>query len=247
MNAQAAPRMASRTQKSASVSKQDIVQVAAQLLAEGGREALTSRAVVAAAGVQVPTIYRQFGDMRGLLNEVATYGFAEYLRLKAAGTLGSDPVENLRQGWDLHVQFGLDHPAIYTLIYGDPDPEAPFTAAVQAQAVLHGLVQAIAEAGRLRVDVTCAAQMVHAAGCGTTLTLLALKPEQRDLTCPALTRDAVLAAITTPPNESAAAQQGQVANRAVTLKAALPEATMLTPGERTLLGEWLDKLSRAEK
>ena len=39
--------------------KDRIVRVAADLLAEGGREAVSTRAVAAAAGVQVPTIYRQ--------------------------------------------------------------------------------------------------------------------------------------------------------------------------------------------
>jgi hypothetical protein len=34
------------------------VQAAARLLAEGGREAVSTRAVAAAAGVQAPTIYR---------------------------------------------------------------------------------------------------------------------------------------------------------------------------------------------
>ena len=38
--------------------------------ADGGRGAVTTRAVSAAARVQPPTIYRQFGDMRGLLDAV---------------------------------------------------------------------------------------------------------------------------------------------------------------------------------
>ncbi len=42
-----------------------ILQAAARLLAEGGREAVSTRAVSSAAGVQAPTIYRQFGDMQG--------------------------------------------------------------------------------------------------------------------------------------------------------------------------------------
>ena len=43
----------------------------AQLLNDGGREAVSTRAVAAAAGVQPPTIYRQYGDMQGLLSAVA--------------------------------------------------------------------------------------------------------------------------------------------------------------------------------
>src|SRR4051794_36006940 len=50
-----------------------ILQAAARLLAEGGREAVSTRAVSRAAGVQAPTIYRQFGDMQGLLDAVASH------------------------------------------------------------------------------------------------------------------------------------------------------------------------------
>ncbi|WP_437753552.1 TetR family transcriptional regulator [Sorangium sp. So ce1389] len=56
-----------------------IVAAGAELLAEGGRGALTTRAVAAAAGVQAPTIYRLFGDERGLLEAVAERGLAKHI------------------------------------------------------------------------------------------------------------------------------------------------------------------------
>src|SRR5215218_6472160 len=87
--------------------RERIVAAAAKLLATGGREAVSTRAVSAAAGVQAPTIYRQFGDMRGLLDEVASYGFSVYLRDKTARERAEDPVDDLRLGWDLHVGYGL--------------------------------------------------------------------------------------------------------------------------------------------
>ena len=93
------------------------MRAAAELLAEGGREAVSTRSVAAAAGVQAPTIYRLFGDMRGLLDEEAAFGFSEYLRSKVAREVVEDPVEELRRGWDLHVGFGLDNPGLYRLMY----------------------------------------------------------------------------------------------------------------------------------
>ena len=97
-----------------------ILRAAAMLLAEGGREAVSTRAVSAAAGVQPPTIYRQFGDMQGLLDAVAADGFARYLRAKVAREGTEDPVADLRAGWDAHIDFGLANPALYALMYGDP-------------------------------------------------------------------------------------------------------------------------------
>src|SRR3954452_18482594 len=100
-----------------------IVTAAAALLADGGRDAVTTRAVAAAAGVQAPTIYRLFGDKTGLLDAVAEHGFQAYLGGKAAPD--GDPVECLRAGWDLHVGFGLANPGLYALMYGNPRPGPP--------------------------------------------------------------------------------------------------------------------------
>jgi AcrR family transcriptional regulator len=223
-----------------------IVRAAADLLVDGGREAVTTRAVAAGAGVQAPTIYRQFGDMRGLLDEVASYGFSTYLRDKTMREREEDPVEDLRRGWDLHVEFGLANPTLYTLMYGDPTSGTESTAAVEAATILRDLVRRVAEAGCLRVSVERAANMIHAAGCGVTLTLIGARPADRDPALSETTREAILAAVTSDEPEDWKEQndRDRVANRAVALKAVLPEAENdLSSGEKTLLSEWLDRLS----
>lgn len=220
--------------------RQRIVEAAAALLTDGGRDAVSTRAVSAAAGVQAPTIYRLFGDKKGLLDAVASYGFAAYLREKTAQLPGDDPVDDLRRGWDLHVGFGLAHPAFYTLIYGEPRPGVESPAAREAAAVLGRLVRRIAEAGRLRVSEERAAQLVHSAGAGITFTLIAIPPERRDMTLSTLARESVIAAITAV--RPAGAADG-VVPAAVALRAALPEVTVLTSAERGLLGEWLDRVA----
>ncbi|HEY0937917.1 MAG TPA: helix-turn-helix domain-containing protein, partial [Trebonia sp.] len=47
-----------------------LVEVAAELLASQGPDAVTTRSVALAAGVQAPAIYRLFGDKGGLLDAV---------------------------------------------------------------------------------------------------------------------------------------------------------------------------------
>ena len=201
---------------------------------------MSTRAVAAAAGVQAPTIYRQFGDMRGLLDEVASFGFSAYLRGKVAREREEDPVEDLRRGWDLHVGFGLANPGLYKLMYGDPGSGAEATAALEAAEVLHGLVHRVAEAGRLRVGEGRAAQMVHAAGSGVTLTLIGVEPEERDPALSDMAREAVIAAITT--DGPAPAAPGPV-SAAVALRAVLPQTSALSARERGLLQEWLDRIA----
>jgi AcrR family transcriptional regulator len=154
-----------------------IVGAAAELLATGGRNAVTTRAVSAAAGVQPPTIYRHFGDMQGLLGVVARETLAVHVREQATRALTNDPVEDLRRGWDLHIAFGLANPDAFALLYSAPSVAAHISVIHEGVAVLQGLVARIAEAGRLRVDVVHATVLIHAAGTGVTLTLAATPPE----------------------------------------------------------------------
>jgi len=224
-----------------------ILRAATTLLAEGGREAVSTRAVSAVAGVQPPTIYRQFGDMQGLLDAVADDGFARYVRAKVARRDGEDPVADLRAGWDLHVGFGLANPALYALMYGDPQPGVIAPAAVEARDMLEGLVRRVAAAGRLRVGVERATRTIHAAGVGVVLTLIAVEDTGRDLAMSDQTREAVLAAVTTDatPGEAPAhaAPRRDAVSHAVALKALLPDASAaFTSAERGLLTEWLDRL-----
>ena len=230
--------------------KEKIVHVAADLLAQGGREAVSTRAVAAAAGVQAPTIYRHFGDMRALMDAVAIYGFEGYMREKTSREPTDDPVETLRQGWDLHVAFGLSHPAFYALMYGDTRSETRSSAADEGYKVLHTHLLRVAEAGRLRVGVERAAQMIHAGGCGVTFTLLELDPNERDLSLSAQTREVILGAITLPKDSAEASAKTALGSRAAThavaLKAVLDEVTALSSGEKILLSEWLDRLSQTD-
>lgn len=230
------------TAMSAKGPRERIIEATATLLSEGGRDAVSTRTVCAAARVQAPAIYRLFGDMQGLLDAAGSYGLASYLAEKTAIADSDDPVEDLRLGWDLHVEFGLAQPAFYTLIFGDVRPGHQSPAAEQAAAILAHRVNRIAQAGRLRVTEERAAQLVHSTGKGVTLTLIAAPPEKRDLALSTIARESILAAITTDTVTPAASTS--LLNAAVSLQAHLDEATVLSDGERVLLGEWLRRIGR---
>lgn len=225
-----------------------ILQATADLLAQRGREAASTRSVSAAAGVQAPTIYRQFGDMRGLLDAVAQETLAKYVHQMALGEPADDPLEALRRGWDDHVAFGLANPAVYALIYSDPTIASHTPAARDDLAILHEMVSRIAQAGQLRVSVSHAANLLAAAGSGVTLSLIATAPEARDPKLSTAMREAVIAAITVSSTTGNATDDAsgpeRVAARAVALQAVLSETPgILSPAEQLLLGEWLDKLA----
>lgn len=218
-----------------------IVRATTILLTEGGREAVSTRAVSAAAGVQAPAIYRLFGDKQGLLDAVAADVLAAYVSDKASVEPSGDPIEDLRTGWDSHVGFGLANPALYVL-YADPRPDAPPPAAIAGADILAGLIHRIAAAGRLRVSEERAVQLVHAAGTGTTLTLIAQSEAHRDPELSDLARESVIAAITTDaPTDRT---PGPV-SAAIALRAGLGHTDVLTPHEGALMRDWLDRIAAA--
>lgn len=217
-----------------------IVDASLALLARGGRDALSTRAVCAEAGIQAPTLYRIFGDKQGLLDAVAARGLERYLAEKHGLARTDDPVGDLRAGWDLHVAFGLDNAAIYIMIYGNPDPDRMTPAARQARAILEGLVHRIALAGRLAVPEAHAVQVIEAAGRGTILMHLSASPEDRDPKLSTSVREAVIGVICA---ESPASESSSLARSAVALLAQLDEAQELTPGERGLLVELLERVA----
>ncbi|MGW3617657.1 TetR/AcrR family transcriptional regulator [Micromonospora arida] len=213
-----------------------IVAAATQLLREKGANAVTTRAVAQAAGVQAPTIYRLFGDKDGLIDAVAEHVMATYVSRKSVAADG-DPVADLRAGWRAHVEFGLTNPELYALI-AIRGSGAPSAATIAGLDVLRRRVRRLAAAGLLRVDEERALMMIHSAGNGTILTLLGMPPGQRDLGLGEAMLDAVLTSIlaTTPVTPDTTANAV-----AVTFATVLPDLAGLTDAERALMAEWLHR------
>lgn len=220
-----------------------IVVAALELLAAGGVDAVSTRAVSTAAGVQAPTLYRLFGDKQGLLDAAASEGFRSYVAGKTRREPTDDPVQDLRDGWDAHVELGLANPALFVLMYDRTRAGGSVSPAASAAAdILARHVARIAEAGRLRVPQDRAVALIEAGGRGTTLTLIDTPADRRDPLLSATAREAVIAAITT--DTAAVARPGPVP-AAVALAAALPDLDTVTAGERALLGEWLDRIAHS--
>ena len=179
-----------------STARERIIDAAARILAEQGRDALTTRAIATAAGAHAPAIYRQFGGMRGLLDAVASRGFDSYLANNVARDRHDDPVDDLRSSWDAHIRFGLTHPVLYALMFGDPAVTIASTAARRAAEILDELIGRIARAGRLRVSEDHANSMIRAAGMGVVFQLLATPVEHRSPALADAMREAVLASVT---------------------------------------------------
>ncbi|MBE1487747.1 TetR/AcrR family transcriptional regulator [Plantactinospora soyae] len=223
-----------------------ILHAAADLLARSPEADVSTRAVCEAAGVGAPVLYRQFGDKEGLLSAVVDFGFEQYLAGKRAAKPSTDPVRDLRDGWDNHISFALENPNFYRLMYS-PGLSTPPDAAAEAHALLLAVLERCASAGRLRVSPTLAAQMVMPANAGVALLLITRPAIYSDADeVAARVREAIVTAVTTPDEPAGTAPPvGEVAVLAASLGALLraqPESP-LSGAETALLLEWLTRLA----
>lgn len=215
-----------------------ILDTAHELLNTDGRDAVTTRAITSALHIQAPTIYRIFGDKQGLFDQVALHGFSAHLATWTGWTPGTDPVDSLRQGWDMHVDWGLRHPQVYSIAYGEPRVGSSSPAADAIDAILRTQIEEAAAVGVLAVPVEVAVSMIRAAGVGVVFTLLAMSAERRDRTLSHRIRESTFAGVFA---------QGMPAldhgGAAMQLRQQLAGATVLSANERALLGDWLDRLA----
>jgi AcrR family transcriptional regulator len=218
-----------------------IVRAATDLLADGGRAAVSTRSVSTAAGVQPPTIYRIFGDMDGLLDAVATQAFEDYLVDKRGLGETDDPLDDLRRSWDLHVDFGLSRPMFYTLVYGGPADDRASTLRAEALERLHGMIARVAAVGRLAMSVERATALMHANGIGLVLSQIVVPPADRDPELPAIAREATIRTITSGKIPG----RKDIQSQATRLRVALgnQSETPLSPTEQALLDDWLRRLA----
>ncbi|MEU9135996.1 TetR/AcrR family transcriptional regulator [Streptomyces sp. NPDC048404] len=237
-----------------------ILAVAAELVARSPDGDVSTRAVCEAAGVGAPALYRHFGDKEGLLSAVVDHGWERYLAAKRERHPGTDPVQDLREGWDGHTEFALRNPNLYRLM-NSPAMRTPPAAALEAHRILTADLRRAAEQGKLRLAPGLAAQMIMSANVGVCLMLVSRPATFTDETLSRRVRDAVHAVVFTPDVTAPDARTATPGAREV-FEAAAPgvpaTATRLgallrqnpspafTSAETALFSEWLDRLSNTE-
>ncbi|MFJ8964606.1 TetR/AcrR family transcriptional regulator [Lentzea sp. NPDC102401] len=225
--------------------RQQILEVAAEILEREGAQAVSTRSVAAAAGIRAASLYQLFGDKDGLLAALAIHAFDLYLAQKQTVAHTDDPVADMRRGWDFHVDFGVAHPAFYVLMFGTALPGRRPPAAEQARELLLGFLDRVAAAGRLRVPPALAADLLTAGITGVTLSLIGTPAGDRDPEVSTRMRDVVVDSLVT---DAAPAAGPGLAPHALALDTALVTAgedgLPLRPAETALLRDWLGLLAR---
>jgi AcrR family transcriptional regulator len=99
--------------------REALIEASESLLAERGVEGFSLREVARRSGVSPAAPAHHFGDMAGLLAEVARHAFEGLAAALEAGNRrgGSDPVARLREQGLGYVGFALKHPGRFGLMF----------------------------------------------------------------------------------------------------------------------------------
>ena len=221
------------TEKERGDTRTRLLDAAADMIAAAPGEDVSLRAVCAAAGVQMPTLYHFFGSKQGLTDAVVERGFDLYLSEKAAHESTGDPIQDIRDGWDAHVAFGIRNPGFYTLMYGKVRPGYSPEPQSRPSEILRALTTKAHEQGRLSTSPEQAAAHVLVTNIGVTLRQIILAQEDRELSV--AVREGAIAAIT---GGSRAASSIDADVRRV-LEHAVSQRDVLGGEETALLTKWL--------
>jgi AcrR family transcriptional regulator len=114
-----------------------LISAALELLEESGEKELSLRAVARRAGVSPAAPYRHYADREALVSAVAAVGYRELAQRLAAAHPSPSTPEQLASVAIAYVQFALERPALFRIMFGDPcdrdnDERVAATAAVSA-------------------------------------------------------------------------------------------------------------------
>jgi AcrR family transcriptional regulator len=218
-----------------------ILDVTESLLKSMGRDTITIRAVADEAKVQLPTLYRLFGDKVGLLDAVAERGFTRYMAIEPKHKESLEPIEQLRHGWDIHVRFGLENPELYGLMYAESHSHKVTPAAQIALDGLNALMGRLAASGSLKVSQEEATFVAFASASGAVLSTYFLPGVLHDRSYLVNIRESMISSITT---EAKGHEDKLIANAVTTLGGNLEHLKVLSPNEKNLLHEWLNRILR---
>jgi AcrR family transcriptional regulator len=228
-----------------------ILETAAGLLAQSAGAEVSTRAVCDAAGVTAPTLYHHFGDKDGLLAAVVDFGWAAFLetKLAVAAVVHDHVADDIRAGWDNHLEFARANPSFYKLMWS-PAVAANSSAVREAYQMLYDRLELGAGRGQLRMSAETASRIVLSATTGAALSMISQPVLYGDGSFATQLREAVIAWITVP--QGAAAEQPErgaeptIATAAAALSSRLAtEDTSLTGPELALMRQWLTTLADA--
>jgi len=159
----------------------EILHAAERIFVREGYHGATIRKIADEVGVSSTALYMHFSDKSEILIEICEQAFAQLIAQNdAIAAKTRDPLDRVREMLDAYMQFGLDNPNAYQLVFATP----PGALSEEKVAAMYALgkrcyepfreaVEAIGAAGRLRcADVDLVGETLWAGTHGLVSLLL---------------------------------------------------------------------------
>lgn len=98
--------------------RDQLVDRAARLLADGGIEAVSVRALSAAESTSTNAVYSLFGGKPGIVNSVLARAAASFHDAQVAAVESKDVAKDILALGSAYRQWALDNPALYAVMFG---------------------------------------------------------------------------------------------------------------------------------
>lgn len=213
--------------------RQRLIDAARLLLAEHTDREPSTRELYELAGVAAPTLYHHFGTKEGLLEAVVEQAFSTYVERKSTVPDTGDLLADFAAGWDMHIDFGVQNPVLYRLMYGSAGGRR-CGAAQKADAELRRQLTRFADEGLLQTSVDEAVGMTTAMAIGCVIQLVHDGSLANGFMAQTM-RAALIAKLT---GSSAQTEDPGLAARLLLTRLG-SAADLFSPPEEALLRQWL--------
>ena len=148
-----------------------ILDAARELFANEGVDSVTMRGIAERIEYSPTAIYFHFKDKEALLSEICACDFRDFAQRFTEAARIPDPIERLRTAGHAYVEFGINHPSHYRLMFMIPKPHGhekqleKGNPEEDAYAFLTGIVADAIAQNRLRpelADVDLVSQVIWA-------------------------------------------------------------------------------------
>lgn len=173
----------------------EILAAATRIFNSDGYDGATIRRIADEVGLSSTALYMHFRDKDEILVEICQGAMEQLLTLGAQiAAQDKPPVERARNMIEAYIQFGLDNPSTYRLVFCShgrhlsPESQAPVEMlGDRCFQKLHDVVAEIADQGRLKSPgALVAAQVLWSAGHGL-VSLMITQPDRQWAPAPVLT------------------------------------------------------------
>jgi AcrR family transcriptional regulator len=131
MAQEAADKVHARKLREAQARQDHILDVVKQLIKRGGAQEVSIRRVAEEAGFSTTVVYSHFKDKATLITRAMDADLlALVAAMRSAAEAGAHAEDRLRRAGLAYVDYGLEHPDEYALVFMEPRPHAPTDAAL---------------------------------------------------------------------------------------------------------------------